>query len=324
MRRAAVQKLPIGAFSIVGAWHPFSCLGRLPIIQIVNAKEALGIRISRAVGLPPLPHVTVQVMRLIDDPRASTREFERVITQDAALAAKVLRMANSAYYGGNGKITTVSRAIAVLGMNTIRTIVMSLTFHAMVHARQRKSRFNRQEYWRHSLATAIAGRVLARLKRSRYDEEVFLAGLLHDIGKLIADQFLQEEMDMFITHSMEVTSGVPEDVLVLETRVLGTTHPELGEYAAEKWNLPPAIRAAIGYHHQPERAPQEMLEVVAFVHAANCIAHQAEIGVLIPGIQYEISSMVKEFLSIPEEQYEPIRLAVTKEVLETQAVFGVV
>jgi len=275
------------------------------------------------VGLPPLPHVTVQVMRLIDNPRASTRDFERVITQDAALAAKVLRMANSAYYGGNGRISTVSRAIAVLGMNTIRTIVMSLTFHAMVHARQRRSRFNRQEYWRHSLATAIAGRVLARLKRSKWDKEVFLAGLLHDVGKLIADQFLPEETDLLITHSLEMTSGTPQDVLALETRVLGTTHTELGDFAAEKWNLPASIRAGISCHHDPTQAQQDYLEVAAFVHAANCLVHEAEIGVLVPGIQYEIAPEVKEFLGIPEEQYEPIRLAVAKEVLEAQAAFGV-
>lgn len=262
-------------------------------------------------------------MRLIDDPRASTRDFERVITQDAALAAKVLRMANSAYYGGNGRISTVSRAIAVLGMNTIRTIVMSLTFHAMVHARQRKSRFNRQEYWRHSLATAIAGRVLARLKRSKWDEEVFLAGLLHDIGKLIADQFLPEEMDVFISRSMEVTSGTVDEVLSLESKVLGATHAELGEFAAQKWNLPAAIRAGIACHHHPARAEEELFEPVALVHAANCLVNQAEIGVLIPGIQHEIDPAVQDFLAIPEEQYEPIRLVVAKEVIEAQSAFGV-
>ena len=292
-------------------------------MENVNAKEALGIRISRAVGLPPLPHVTVQVMRLIDNPRASTHDFERLIAQDAALAAKVLRTANSAYYGGNGRISSISRAIAVLGLNTIRTIVMSLTFHAMVHARQRNSRFNRQEFWRHSLATAIAGRVLARLKRSTWDEEVFLAGLLHDIGKLIADQFLPEDMDVFMSRSAEISLGTEEDVLALEARVLGSTHAELGDFAAEKWNLPAAIRAGIALHHTPLQAEKELFEVVALVHAANSLVNQAEIGVLIPGIQHEMNATVKEFLAIPEEQYEPIRLAVAKEVIEAQAAFGV-
>lgn len=262
-------------------------------------------------------------MRLIDDPRASTRDFERVIMQDAALASKVLRMANSAYYGGNGRITTLSRAIAVLGMNTVRTIVMALSFHAMVHARQRKSRFNRQEYWRHSLATAIASRVLARLKRSKWDEEIFLAGLLHDIGKLIADQFLPEENDVFISRILEFTSINTDEVLELEAKVLGTTHPQLGGYAAEKWNLPLMLQAAITYHHRPAEVEEELFEPVALVHAANCLVHQAEIGVMIPGVVCEMSPEVKEFLAIPEEQYEPIRLVVAKEVIEAQSTFGV-
>lgn len=262
-------------------------------------------------------------MRLIDDPRASTRDFERVIMQDAALASKVLRMANSAYYGGNGRITTLSRAIAVLGMNTVRTIVMALSFHAMVHARQRKSRFNRQEYWRHSLATAIASRVLARLKRSKWDEEIFLAGLLHDIGKLIADQFLPEENDVFISRILEFTSITTDEVLELEAKVLGTTHPQLGGFAAEKWNLPPMLQAAITCHHHPADAEEELFEPVALVHAANCLVHQAEIGVMIPGVVCEMSPEVKEFLAIPEEQYEPIRLVVAKEVIEAQSMFGV-
>lgn len=274
-------------------------------------------------GLPPLPHVTVQVIRLVDDPRASTRDFERIITQDAALASKVLRMANSAYYGGNGRITTVSRAIAVLGMNAIRTIVMSLSFHAMVHARQRRSRFNRQEYWRHSLATAVAGRVLARLKRSKWDEEIFLSGLLHDIGKLIADQFLPEEMDVFIARTAEFTSGSVEEILNLESRTLGTTHVEVGEYAARKWNLPEAIRTGIAFHHHPGKVEGEYFEVSAIVHAADCLANQAEIGILVPGVQCEMDPVVQEFLAIPEEQYEPIRLVVAKEVIEAQSAFGI-
>lgn len=292
-------------------------------MRIVNDRSALGIKISRAVGLPPLPHVTVQVIRLVDDPKASTRDFERIISQDAALASKVLRTANSAYYGGNGRITTISRAIAVLGLNAIRTIVMSLSFHAMVHARQRRSRFNRQEYWKHSLATAIAGRVLARLKRSKADDEVFLAGLLHDIGKLIADQFLPDDMDVFITHTAELTSCSVDDILSMESKTIGNTHAELGGYAAEQWKLPEAVRIGIAYHHHPTQAPSEHLEVAYIVHAANCLVNQAEIGVLIPGVQHEIHPTVKEFLDIPEEQYEPIRLVVAKEVIEAQSAFGV-
>ena len=296
----------------------------MPIIEYVNAPDALGIKLARAVGLPPLPHVTLQVIRLVDDPKASTRDFERVIAQDAALASKVLRMANSPYYGGNGRITSISRAIAVLGLNAIRTIVMSLSFHAMVHARNRKSRFNRQEYWRHSLATAIAGRVLARLKRSKWDDEIFLAGLLHDIGKLIADQFLPDDMEVFISRTAQITSGTPEDLLHLESKVLGASHVELGSYAAQKWNLPDPIRVGIACHHSPTEADDQFYEIAAIVYAANCLVHQAEIGVLVPGVQHEIEPVVKEFLAIPEEQYEPIRLVVTKEVIEAQAAFGVV
>lgn len=289
----------------------------------MNASDVLGIRLARSVGLPPLPHVTLQVIRLVDDPKASTRDFERVIAQDAALASKVLRMANSPYYGGNGKITSISRAIAMLGLNAIRTIVMSLSFHAMVHARQRRSRFNRQEYWRHSLATGIAGKVIARLKRLKWDEEIFLAGLLHDIGKMLADQFLPDDMDLFISRSTELTSGTPDDLLHLEANTLGATHVELGDFAAKKWNLPEPIRIGIAYHHSPADAPEEFYEVAAVVYAANCLVHQAEIGVLVPGIQCEIAPEVKEFLAIPEEQYEPIRLVVTKEVIEAQAAYGV-
>lgn len=295
----------------------------LPIIWTVNNRDALGIKISRAVGLPPLPQVTVQVMRLVDNPMASARDFERTIVQDAALAAKVLRMANSAYYGGNGRINSVGRAITMLGVNAVRTIVMSLTFHAMVHARHRKSRFNRQEYWRHSLATAIAGRVLARLKRSKRDEEVFLAGLLHDIGRLIADQFLPEEMDVFISRCSELTTSTMEDILALETSTLGCTHAELGAMAAEKWKLPEAIGMAIANHHQPLQTPEELFEVTALAHAANYLTNRAEIGVLVPCSSPEIHPVVKDFLAIPEEQYEPICAVITKEVIEAQRAYGV-
>jgi HD-like signal output (HDOD) protein len=200
--------------------------------------SALAIRVARTPGLGMLPQVTSQVLRLVDNPNASPRQIGALIERDAGLASKLLKSANSAYYGAPGKIKTVSQAISVMGLSAVRSIVVGQAYQQMTSVRGASKRFDRLAFWQHSLATASAARVLAKLKGWRDPEEAFLAGLLHDAGRLVMDKFLPNEFDQILTLALERV--IP--LFDAEREVLGYTHVEVGDLLGAEWNLPESMR----------------------------------------------------------------------------------
>jgi HD-like signal output (HDOD) protein len=207
--------------------------------------SALAIRVARTPGLGMLPQVTSQVLRLVDNPNASPRQIGALIERDAGLASKLLKSANSAYYGAPGKIKTVSQAISVMGLSAVRSIVVGQAYQQMTSVRGASKRFDRLAFWQHSLATATAARVLAKLKGWRDPEEAFLAGLLHDAGRLVMDKFLPNEFDQILTLALERVIPLRD----AEREVLGYTHVEVGDLLGAEWNLPESMREPLRRHH---------------------------------------------------------------------------
>ena len=149
-------------------------------------------KLARATTLPILPNAVAQVLALTDNPNAGARDYERVIKQDAALTTKILRTANSPYYGG-GNITNLQRALSQLGVNAIRSICLAVSFQSALASRNLDRRFSPSRFWQHSLAVACGAKVLACVARDPNAEEAFIAGLVHDIGKLALCMFLPLE-----------------------------------------------------------------------------------------------------------------------------------
>lgn len=274
--------------------------------------SALSIRVARTPGLGMLPQVTSQVLRLVDNPNASPRQIGALIEREPGLASKLLKTANSAYYGSPGKIKSVSQAISVMGLSAVRSVVVSQAYQQMTAVRGASKRFDRLAFWQHSLATASAVRVLARLKGYRDPEEAFLAGLMHDAGRLVMDRFLPNEFDQICTLALERATPLIE----AEQEVLGYTHVEVGDMLAEQWNLPEGLRSAIRHHHQPTGGYTEC-PLCYLVYAGNVIAHQVGFA-LQPPVLYEMSDHAKQELGIPEAQLEGLKQVVLQEVMRTQ------
>lgn len=273
--------------------------------------NALAIRVARTPGLGMLPQVTSQVLRLVDNPNASPRQIGVLIERDAGLASKLLRSANSAYYGAPGKIKTVTQAISVMGLSAVRSIVMGQAYQQMSSVRGASKRFDRLVFWQHSLATASAARVLAKLKGWRDPEEAFLAGLLHDSGRLVMDKFLPNEFDQILSIALE--RAIP--LLDAEREVLGYTHVEVGELLGAEWNLPESIREAIRCHH--DEVSYDACPLGAIVYAANVQAHQTGFALGAP-VLYELAPPVKQSLGIADAQYEGLKQAMVQEVVRVQ------
>lgn len=279
--------------------------------------SALSIRVARTPGLGMLPQITSQILRMVDNPNASPRQIGALIERDPGLASKLLKTANSAYYGSPGKIKTVSQAISVMGLSAVRSVVVSQAYQQMTAVRGASKRFDRLVFWQHSLATASAARVLAKLKGYRDPEEAFLAGLMHDAGRLVMDRFLPNELDQICTLALERVIPLIE----AEREVLGYTHVEVGDLLAEQWNLPDGLRVAIRMHHHPEGTFAEC-PLGYLVYAANIMAHQVGFA-LQPPILYTMEESAKQELALPEAQLEGLKQVILQEVMRTQEVLKV-
>lgn len=224
------------------------------------------------IGLPTLPTVVSKMITLVDNPRTSAASLARLISTDQALTARILKLANSAYYGFSREISTVNMAIVILGFNTVKDMGLSLSVFDAFKNRSNNDIFDLTRFWEHSIACGVAARMLARTYQSRYAGEAFVAGLLHDIGKVILNQYFHTE---FITILQQAAEGVSFEVA--EERVIGTHHSQIGAWLAEKWNLPRVISRTLLYHHEPWIAQREHL-FVAFVSLANYLCHLCGLG----------------------------------------------
>jgi putative nucleotidyltransferase with HDIG domain len=224
------------------------------------------------IGLPTLPTVISKMIELVDNPRTSASALARLISTDQTLTARLLKLANSAYYGFPREISTVNMAIVVLGFNTVKDMGLSLSVFDVFKQAENSSFFDIARFWEHSIACGIASRMIARHAGSRFAAEAFVAGLLHDIGKVILNQYFHKD---FVAIMKKIGEGVIlEDA---ENEIIGTSHAVIGGWLAEKWNLPKLISESIEFHHEPWEA-RKSPEFIALISLANYICHLCGLG----------------------------------------------
>jgi putative nucleotidyltransferase with HDIG domain len=224
------------------------------------------------IGLPTLPTIVSRMLELVDNPRTSAASLARLISSDQALTARVLKLANSAYYGFPREISTVNMAIVVLGFNTVKDMGLSLSVFDVFKDVENNKSFDISRFWEHSIGCGVASRMLARNYYSRYAAESFVAGLLHDIGKIILNQYFHTE---FIEIMSRTVNGMSLDNAEIE--VIGTSHARIGAWLAEKWNLPKIISETILYHHEPWNSRNEKV-FISIINLADHLCHLSGIG----------------------------------------------
>jgi HD-like signal output (HDOD) protein len=278
---------------------------------------SLEIRIARSENLPVLPQAVSQVLKLADDPDSSARDLEKVIERDPAITAKVLRVANSAYYGSSN-VSSIGRAISFLGMNTIRSLVVGVAFQQLISGRQQCLRFNKIEYWRHSLAVGIGARILGKLRMPARAEELYCAGMMHDVGMLVLDRFVPSEYDSVL----EEAQGKQRPMDEVERELLTFDHAAVGGLLAQKWALTPMIHNAIKYHHEPV-LDGDYYETTCYISAANALAHHCGFTNNQVGEPPQIDDFMADAIGLPKEQFDIIRNVMVTEVLKAQDSFHI-
>lgn len=235
--------------------------------------EQLRDKIEHFANLPTLPQVASRLMGIINNPLTSSSDVAFVVGQDLSLSAKVLRLANSAFYGIPRSITSINNAVVILGLKVINTMVLSLTVFDMFPEDSRStSRFNRKAFWIHSLSCGLIAKHLASRIRKviLFDpEEAFCAGLLHDIGKVVMEQYLHEDFHTTLEYAAE--KNIPN--FQAENELLGYNHTDIAEWLTESWSLPSEIRLSLMYHHEPEASVQ-CQDIVTLCHLADWLCYE--------------------------------------------------
>ena len=225
--------------------------------------KAITMRIH---SLPTLPQVVKKLTTMVESPDVTAKDVGKLISSDQILAAKVLKLVNSPFYGFPGRISSISHAIILLGFNVIKGVVLS----ASVFDIMEKSMVG---LWEHSLGSAIVSGTISRTLGLNEPEEISTAALLHDIGKVLVRVSLSDDYDAIasMVQSREVTFREAE------LEVLGVDHAQIGSWLAQEWSLPERIAIPITVHHAPQETPK-LAERVAVVHIADSIVRAFGVG----------------------------------------------
>lgn len=219
--------------------------------------------------LPPFPAVASRVLRLMNDPDSSAADLARAISRDQSLTARVLRAGNSSFYGFSQQVTSLPQAVVVLGLRKVRDLIL---FDSMPLGRGADGGMTdtQRALWVHSVATALASRLLALRAGTDVDpEDAFLAGLFHDSGRLVLDHLAPEGFAEVFKHTIDGLDSVEA-----ERTVFGLSHDELGYETLARWELPEAIRVAARDHHQDPATTEPLTRAV---QAANDFVHWMEL-----------------------------------------------
>jgi len=247
----------------------------MPDTQTISVAAQLADALSRPGQLSPLPQVAMAAMRLADDPNAVAGDLERIISSDAALSARVLKIANSAFYGARTEVASLDAALQRLGFGAIKNIAIAASLTRNFRALRPVGSFDPLSLWTHSVAVGTAARLIAARTGFPDAGEAFLAGLLHDIGVIVE---LQLSHESFVKTVNLADADAALSFRQAEMQLYGATHEDYGEAMAIAWHFPAQLGQVCGYHHRPHMASKAARRLTTIVHIADVLAAESGLG----------------------------------------------
>ncbi len=229
--------------------------------------------ISRLDDFPTLPTIYSSLLDSISNPRSTVQDVADIISKDQSSSIKLLKVVNSSIYGFKTRIDTVSQAIFLMGFNEVKNIVLSLSVFQIFNSINSQSKFNVVDLWKHSIGVAVASRLLGVTLGIKNVENYFLAGLMHDIGKLVFFKLFPDDYSKAVDEAFNTNIRIKDS----EKKFFVIDHDILGDLLAEKWKLPISIRNCIK-HHSSGSIDGRIDIQVACVHLANVITSLLELG----------------------------------------------
>lgn len=225
-------------------------------------------KLDRIPDIPTLPTVALKVNRMLQDYDTCIKDLSKAIEKDQAIVSKILRLVNSAFYGFRSRINTIPHAVTILGFNTVRNAVISVSIIDAFSGKASAKEFDITDFWKHSVAVAVISRHLGEKTRLFAPDECFVGGILHDVGKVVLAQFFKELFG-------QVWEAIREQGLSFyeaEKKLLPVNHAQIGGHLVKKWQLPASLFEAISYHHAVRKSAT-YFNLLIVVHVANIIAN---------------------------------------------------
>ncbi|HOO55997.1 MAG TPA: HDOD domain-containing protein [bacterium] len=226
--------------------------------------------------MPSLSPTVAKILQVANDPGSSANDLNKVISLDPVLAAKVLKLVNSAYFGFSEQVTSTVRAIVMLGLNTIKNLALSTAAMETLSSEIKGGGMNMDNFWQHVLATGVLAKLIAKKidVNKNYLEDYFLGGLMHDIGKVVLNRMNPGGYGKVLAAAK--SSGKP--LYLYETAVFGINHAEIGKLLGDKWGLQPQLVDAMSLHHNSQQVAAENRKLVYTIIISNNFARKFEVG----------------------------------------------
>ncbi len=240
---------------------------------MTTGKPGLESVLENLGDMPTLPSVVARLTRIISDPETTAADVNAVLSSDPGLVTKILKLVNSSYYGFSRRIATISNAVVILGYNQVRNLALS-AFIYDAFAAKGDAAFDLTGFWKHSIGAAFMSSQLARRLDVKMEEDAFICGLLHDLGKLIMARNARDHLRAVVT-----LAGKKDTLFfTAEKEILGYDHAQLGGVVMEEWNLPEVLVSVVRCHHDPLSAPDNAVTLACIVNAADIVARSMLMG----------------------------------------------
>lgn len=223
-------------------------------------------------NLPTMPTIVVEALNIIGNPKSNINQLSEIISKDISMTTQILKLVNSAYYGFPSQITTINKAMALLGLNQVKGLIMSVATKPMMMT------YCGKNLWEHSIRCAVGCQIISKSLGVGQSDEAFVMGLLHDIGKTVFEIYNKEALN-----EIHKLVGLGADRLTAEKMMFGFTHTEIGQELVLKWKLPVIIGTCVRYHHEPQKS--EVPSTAGMVYVADRVAQdQLKYPILDPDI----------------------------------------
>lgn len=271
----------------------------------MDTQQIVAKALAKIGDIATLPEVTVRIIKVVEDPKSTARDLHAIIKNDPPLTAKLLKVVNSAFYGLPGQISNIDRAIVLLGLRAVKNIAIATSVMRLLKGIRPIPGFDPKQLWRHCLAVGVATRMIFDKVDKNLLEEAFLAGLIHDIGIIVAFQAYSDSFaDLIVKVQEEGVSWCQA-----ETDILGVDHQALGMGLASKWKFPMGLRAAIGYHHCPDRVSEDHRVFAYAVRLADMIAcvDRKGMSLTIRDDEAVVTPQLMEIIGLTDQDVEHLR-----------------
>ncbi len=262
--------------------------------------------------MPSLPVTVSKILEICRDPRTSPNDLNRVISLDPVLMGRVMKLINSAYYGLSQQVTSLVRAIIMLGINTVKNLALSTAVLGSLGSKSNFHALNMDGFWRHSLCVGVTCKLIASKRgvNAQLLEEYFVAGLLHDIGKIPMNNKLSEDYVL----SMSISDRDHLPLYISEKKALGFDHAEVGKFIGESWKLGSEIVETVSFHHSIDQYKGKNPDLVYSVVLANYFANSYEIGFSGDRYPEKVNPTVLTALKLDWDFLEDLEDTVNKEI----------